>query len=68
MDSRGIFKGVDVDLRQYKKLKMYLHAESIQGKLPYQVREPQMNMTEDWSLLLDWEQTIKIIIIKLKFH
>ena len=34
MDSRGIFKGVDVDLRQYKKLKMYLHAESIQGQTP----------------------------------
>ena len=34
MDSRGIFKGVDVDLRQYKKLKMYLHAESIQGQSP----------------------------------
>ena len=35
MDSRGIFKGVDVDLRQYKKLKMYLHAESIQGKIHF---------------------------------
>lgn len=34
MDSRGIFKGIDVDLRQYKKLKMYLHAESIQGQNP----------------------------------
>ena len=34
MDSRGIYKGVDVDLRQYKKLKMYLHAESIRGKTP----------------------------------
>ena len=34
MDSRGIYKGVDVDLRQYKKLKMYLHAESIQGQTP----------------------------------
>ena len=26
MDARGIYKGVDVDLRQYEKLKMYLHA------------------------------------------
>ena len=34
MDSRGIFKGIEVDLRQYKKLKMYLHAESIQGQTP----------------------------------
>ena len=35
-DSRGIFKGVDIDLRQYKKLKMYLHAESIPGQEPLQ--------------------------------
>ena len=34
MDARGIYKGVDVDLRQYEKLKMYLHAESIQGQTP----------------------------------
>ncbi|MGB2171719.1 MAG: cell surface protein SprA [Flavobacteriaceae bacterium] len=34
MDSRGIYKGVDIDLRQYEKLKMYLHAESIQGQTP----------------------------------
>ena len=35
-DSRAIFKSVDVDMRQYKKLNMYLHAESIPGqtKLP----------------------------------
>ena len=35
-DSRAIFKAVDVDMRQYKKLHMYLHAESIPGqpKLP----------------------------------
>ncbi len=34
MDYRGVFKNVDVDLRQYKKLKMYIHAESIQGNNP----------------------------------
>ena len=34
MDYRGVFKNVDVDLRQYKKLKMYIHAESIQGNSP----------------------------------
>ena len=35
-DARAIFKSVDVDMRQYKKLHMYLHAESIPGqsKLP----------------------------------
>ena len=36
MDSRGIYKNIEIDLRQYKKLKMYIHAESIKGnkKLP----------------------------------
>ncbi len=31
MDSRGIYKSVDLDIRQYSKLKMFLHAESIKG-------------------------------------
>ena len=34
MDYRGVFKNVDIDLRQNKKLKMYIHAESIQGNNP----------------------------------
>ena len=45
MDSRGIFKGVDVDLRQYKKLKMYLHAESIQGQNPLPEKGRTKTMT-----------------------
>ena len=28
-DSRGVFKNLNIDLRQYKKLKMFLHAEKI---------------------------------------
>lgn len=28
-DSRGVFKNVSVDMRQYKKLKMFIHAESL---------------------------------------
>ena len=28
-DSRAVFKNVDVDMRQYNKLKMFLHAESL---------------------------------------
>ena len=44
-DSRGVFKGVDVDLRQYKKLKMYLHAESIQGQRPL----PGSGTSEDYD-------------------
>jgi cell surface protein SprA len=31
LDSRGVFKNVSVDMRQFKKLKMFLHAESLQG-------------------------------------
>ena len=34
MDSRGIFKGVDLDMRQYSKLRMFLHAESLPGNEP----------------------------------
>ena len=28
-DSRGVYKNVNVDMRQYKKLRMFLHAESL---------------------------------------
>ncbi len=28
-DSRGVFKNVNIDVRQYKKLKMFMHAEKI---------------------------------------
>ena len=34
MDSRAVYKNVNVDLRQYKNLKMFLHAESIVGQEP----------------------------------
>ena len=30
-DSRAVYKNLDFDMRQYKKLKMYIHAESIEG-------------------------------------
>ena len=35
-DSRAVYKNLDFDMRQYKKLKMFIHAESIEGepKLP----------------------------------
>ncbi|MEK9613508.1 MAG: cell surface protein SprA, partial [Flavobacteriaceae bacterium] len=33
-DSRGIFKGLNLDMRQYSKLRMFLHAESLPGKEP----------------------------------
>lgn len=31
-DSRGVFKNIDIDLRQYKNLKMFVHAESLFGQ------------------------------------
>ena len=34
MDSRGIFKSVNLDMRQYSKLRMFLHAESLPGSDP----------------------------------
>jgi len=38
-DSRAVFKNVDVDMRQYNKLKMFLHAEA----LPTDTSEPLQN-------------------------
>ncbi|NHM06760.1 cell surface protein SprA [Flavobacterium sp. CYK-4] len=31
-DSRGVFKNINVDMRQFKKLKMFLHAEALQNE------------------------------------
>ena len=31
-DSRAVYKNIDLDLRQYNKMKMYIHAESLIGK------------------------------------
>lgn len=32
--SRGVFKDVNLDLRQYGRLQMFVHAESVQGQTP----------------------------------
>ncbi len=39
-DSRAVFKNVSVDMRQFKKLKMFLHAESLPSEI--QLRDDQM--------------------------
>ncbi|WP_423242472.1 cell surface protein SprA [Zhouia spongiae] len=31
-DAQGVYKNVNIDLRQYKKLKMFVHAEEIEGQ------------------------------------
>ncbi|WP_163409827.1 T9SS outer membrane translocon Sov/SprA [Flavobacterium ajazii] len=33
-DSRAVYKSISMDMRQYKKLKMFLHAESLTGQIP----------------------------------
>ncbi|HEU4789969.1 MAG TPA: cell surface protein SprA, partial [Flavobacterium sp.] len=33
-DSRAIYKSISIDMRQYKKLKMFLHAESLTNEIP----------------------------------
>ena len=31
-DSKGVYKMIDYDMRQYKSVKMFIHAESLRGK------------------------------------
>ena len=38
-DSRGVFKTLNLDIRQYGKLSMYLHAESVTGQRPLKDNE-----------------------------
>jgi len=38
-DSRGVFKNVSIDMRQYKKLKMFLHAESLPDEVVLQDKQ-----------------------------
>ncbi len=38
-DARGVFKNMSVDMRQFKKLKMFLHAESLTNEQPLQDNE-----------------------------
>ena len=35
-DGRGVFKATSTDMRQFKKLKMFVHAESVVGSTPLQ--------------------------------
>lgn len=44
-DSEGVYKHLDLDMRQYKRLRMFLHAESLSGKnpLPGELAEEDIN-------------------------
>ena len=44
-DSRGVYKNIDIDMRQYKRLKMFVHAES----LPNQPSLPGTGAQEDFD-------------------
>jgi len=35
-DARGVYKYNSVDMRQYKRLEMFIHAESVEGEVPLQ--------------------------------
>jgi cell surface protein SprA len=42
-DSRAVFKNVNVDMRQFKKLRMFLHAEAIEGNTnPDRLQDDEM--------------------------
>lgn len=41
-DSRAVFKNVSVDMRQFKKLKMFLHAEALPDDLSNGLKDDQM--------------------------
>ena len=44
-DSKGVYKSIDFDMRQYKSLKMFIHAESLEGsnKLPGEGAEEEFD-------------------------
>ncbi|MGB7394975.1 MAG: cell surface protein SprA [Pricia sp.] len=41
-DSRGVFKSLNIDLRQYEKLKMFMHAEKILESDIYNIENPMV--------------------------
>ena len=43
-DARGVFKAVDVDMRQFKKMRMFLHAEAVEDdQSPIRLRDDEMS-------------------------
>lgn len=61
-DARGVFKYNRVDMRQFKRLKMFIHAESVPGQLPLQDDEL-------WAFLrfgTDLDQNFYEVMIPLK--
>lgn len=69
-DSRAVFKNVSVDMRQYKKIKMFLHAEALPS--PTVPNFPEANALEDDQMVAfirfgnDFTQNFYQIEIPLK--
>ncbi len=61
-DSRAVFKNVSVDMRQYKKLQMFVHAESLPFEMPLQDNQ----MTAFIRMGNDFTQSFYQIEIPLK--
>lgn len=61
-DSRAVFKNVSVDMRQYKKLQMFVHAESVPFEIPLQDNQ----MTAFIRMGNDFTQSFYQIEIPLK--
>jgi len=45
-DAEGVYKHLDLDMRQYKRLRMFLHAESISGEPPLPGEGPSDELDE----------------------
>ena len=50
-DSRAVYKNIDLDLRQYKRMKMYIHAESLNDRPKLPGDGVEENLTKDLLFL-----------------
>ena len=47
-DLRAVYKNIDLDLRHYKKIKMFVHAESLVNEFHYPDLVWIQNTIKDW--------------------
>jgi len=48
-DSRGVFKNINIDVRQYKKLRMFMHAEEISDSDYLDGEIPLVGFFKNWK-------------------
>ncbi|MFL9843110.1 T9SS outer membrane translocon Sov/SprA [Flavobacterium rhizosphaerae] len=69
-DSRAVFKNVNVDMRQYKKLRMFLHAEALPNPLDDNLEESNALQDDEMSAFIrfgnDFTDNYYQIEVKLK--